>query len=264
MTTVAGPADAEELFRSEDLRRSARHTPDFVDVPAHVADHRPGMAAAGSAARQRRLGCRRGRRARHARLRVAAHVVALGPVRRLVLRTTRPRHDAPALLRPSRCTRVRPGTSARPTRCSVSSSRTTPGLNHLLPAGGPRGPPARQDFVPATCLAKAWARGQGSPEESDRRYPRRRQMPQRRPRSQRVGSAEGPAASRSWRARHRGAGVRRGAPGPAGRANAPPAGRCTGAEGSVGQAAPRHRGPGAPAAFLHGGRGPGRPDLPGR
>ncbi|RSN51434.1 dehydrogenase [Streptomyces sp. WAC 04229] len=107
--------------------------------------------------------------------RVAAHVVALGPVvRRLLLRTTVP-HESPAL----------------PTAVAVYAGaawheREThemfgvefadhPGLDHLLLPEGFEGHPLRKDFVLAARVAKAWP-GAKEPGESDHGGPRRRQM----------------------------------------------------------------------------------------
>ncbi|WP_104632478.1 NADH-quinone oxidoreductase subunit C, partial [Streptomyces sp. MH60] len=106
--------------------------------------------------------------------RVAAHVVALGPVRRLLVRTTVP-HDAPVL----------------PTAVAVYAGaawheREThemfgvafeghPALDHLLLPEGFEGHPLRKDFVLAARVAKAWP-GAKEPGESDHGGPRRRQM----------------------------------------------------------------------------------------
>ncbi|CAL9557749.1 NADH-quinone oxidoreductase subunit C [Streptomyces sp. enrichment culture] len=106
--------------------------------------------------------------------RVAAHVVALGPVRRLLLRTTVP-HDAPVL----------------PTAVAVYAGaawheREThemfgvvfedhPALDHLLLPEGFEGHPLRKDFVLAARVAKAWP-GAKEPGESEHGGPRRRQM----------------------------------------------------------------------------------------
>ncbi|MFC8565445.1 NADH-quinone oxidoreductase subunit C [Streptomyces sp. NPDC057245] len=106
--------------------------------------------------------------------RVAAHVVALGPVRRLLLRTTVP-HDAPLL----------------PTAVAVYAGaawheREThemfgivfedhPALDHLLLPEGFEGHPLRKDFVLAARVAKAWP-GAKEPGESEHGGPRRRQM----------------------------------------------------------------------------------------
>ncbi|NEY36507.1 NADH-quinone oxidoreductase subunit C [Streptomyces sp. PRKS01-65] len=106
--------------------------------------------------------------------RVAAHVAALSPVRRLLLRTTVP-HESPVL----------------PTAVGVYAGaawheREThemfgvvfeghPALDHLLLPEGFEGHPLRKDFVLAARVAKAWP-GAKEPGESDHGGPRRRQM----------------------------------------------------------------------------------------
>ncbi|MEV5639558.1 NADH-quinone oxidoreductase subunit C, partial [Streptomyces flaveolus] len=106
--------------------------------------------------------------------RVAAHVAALAPVRRLLVRTTVP-HESPVL----------------PTAVAVYAGaawheREThemfgvvfedhPALDHLLLPEGFEGHPLRKDFVLAARVAKAWP-GAKEPGESDHGGPRRRQM----------------------------------------------------------------------------------------
>ncbi|MFG2782749.1 NADH-quinone oxidoreductase subunit C [Streptomyces prunicolor] len=106
--------------------------------------------------------------------RVSAHVVALAPVRRLLVRTTVP-HENPAL----------------PTAVDVYAGaawheREThemfgvdfeghPGLDHLLLPETFEGHPLRKDFVLAARVAKAWP-GAKEPGESDHGGPKRRQM----------------------------------------------------------------------------------------
>ncbi|MEI5523950.1 NADH-quinone oxidoreductase subunit C [Streptomyces brasiliscabiei] len=106
--------------------------------------------------------------------RVAAHVVALSPVRRLLLRTTVP-HDTPVL----------------PTAVDIYAGaawheREThemfgvrfeghPALGHLLLPENFEGHPLRKDFVLAARVAKAWP-GAKEPGESEHGGPRRRQM----------------------------------------------------------------------------------------
>ncbi|WP_328680185.1 NADH-quinone oxidoreductase subunit C [Streptomyces sp. NBC_00343] len=106
--------------------------------------------------------------------RVSAHVVALAPVRRLLVRTTVP-HETPAL----------------PTAVDVYAGaawheREThemfgvdfeghPGLDHLLLPETFEGHPLRKDFVLAARVAKAWP-GAKEPGESDHGGPKRRQM----------------------------------------------------------------------------------------
>ena len=106
--------------------------------------------------------------------RVSAHVVALSPVRRLLVRTTVP-HETPAL----------------PTAVDVYAGaawheREThemfgvdfeghPALDHLLLPETFEGHPLRKDFVLAARVAKAWP-GAKEPGESDHGAPKRRQM----------------------------------------------------------------------------------------
>ncbi|MEV6496515.1 NADH-quinone oxidoreductase subunit C [Streptomyces prunicolor] len=106
--------------------------------------------------------------------RVSAHVVALAPVRRLLVRTTVP-HETPAL----------------PTAVDIYAGaawheREThemfgvdfeghPGLDHLLLPETFEGHPLRKDFVLAARVAKAWP-GAKEPGESDHGGPKRRQM----------------------------------------------------------------------------------------
>ncbi|PZH12188.1 dehydrogenase, partial [Streptomyces sp. NTH33] len=106
--------------------------------------------------------------------RVSAHVVALAPVRRLLLRTTVP-HEAPVL----------------PTAVDVYAGaawheREThemfgvgfeghPALDHLLLPETFEGHPLRKDFVLAARVAKAWP-GAKEPGDSDHGGPKRRQM----------------------------------------------------------------------------------------
>ncbi|TQE34329.1 NADH-quinone oxidoreductase subunit C [Streptomyces ipomoeae] len=106
--------------------------------------------------------------------RVSAHVVALAPVRRLLLRTTVP-HESPVL----------------PTAVDVYAGaawheREThemfgvrfeghPALDHLLLPETFEGHPLRKDFVLAARVAKAWP-GAKEPGESEHGGPKRRQM----------------------------------------------------------------------------------------
>ncbi|WP_328358973.1 NADH-quinone oxidoreductase subunit C [Streptomyces sp. NBC_00445] len=106
--------------------------------------------------------------------RIAAHVAALSPVRRLLLRTTVP-HEAPAL----------------PTAIDVYAGaawheREThemfgvhfeghPALDHLLLPETFEGHPLRKDFVLASRVVKAWP-GAKEPGESEHGGPKRRQM----------------------------------------------------------------------------------------
>ncbi|MER5475567.1 NADH-quinone oxidoreductase subunit C [Streptomyces sp. NPDC002734] len=106
--------------------------------------------------------------------RVCAHVVALGPVRRLLLRTTVP-HEAPVL-----------ATAVEVYAGAAWHEREThemfgvrfeghPGLEPLLLPEGFEGHPLRKDFVLAARVAKAWP-GAKEPGESDHGGPKRRQM----------------------------------------------------------------------------------------
>ncbi|MFI9728094.1 NADH-quinone oxidoreductase subunit C [Streptomyces sp. NPDC052092] len=106
--------------------------------------------------------------------RVAAHVAALSPVRRLLLRTTVP-HDAPEL--PS-AVGVYAGAAwhERETHEMFGVGFTGhPGLDHLLLPEGFQGHPLRKDFVLAARVAKAWP-GAKEPGESEHGGPKRRQM----------------------------------------------------------------------------------------
>ncbi|KAB2974199.1 NADH-quinone oxidoreductase subunit C [Streptomyces sp. SS1-1] len=106
--------------------------------------------------------------------RVAAHVAALAPVRRLLVRTTVP-HDAPAL--PS-AVGVYAGAAwhERETHEMFGVEFTDhPGLDHLLLPENFEGHPLRKDFVLAARVAKAWP-GAKEPGESEHGGPKRRQM----------------------------------------------------------------------------------------
>ncbi|NEB17045.1 NADH-quinone oxidoreductase subunit C, partial [Streptomyces coelicoflavus] len=106
--------------------------------------------------------------------RVAAHVAALGPVRRLLLRTTVP-HEAPVL---PTAVEVYAGAAwhERETHEMFGVSfEDHPALDHLLLPEGFEGHPLRKDFVLAARVAKAWP-GAKEPGESDHGGPRRRQM----------------------------------------------------------------------------------------
>ncbi|MEW2300662.1 NADH-quinone oxidoreductase subunit C [Streptomyces sp. NPDC006655] len=106
--------------------------------------------------------------------RVCAHVVALAPARRLLLRTTVP-HADPEL--PS-AVGVYAGARwhERETH-EMFGVRFTghPGLDHLLLPETFEGHPLRKDFVLAARVAKAWP-GAKEPGESDHGGPKRRQM----------------------------------------------------------------------------------------
>jgi NADH:ubiquinone oxidoreductase subunit C len=106
--------------------------------------------------------------------RVSAHVVALAPVRRLLVRTTVP-HDAPVL--PS-AVGVYAGAAwhERETHEMFGVAfEGHPGLAPLLLPDGFEGHPLRKDFVLAARVAKAWP-GAKEPGESEHGGPKRRQM----------------------------------------------------------------------------------------
>ncbi|MET7479995.1 NADH-quinone oxidoreductase subunit C [Streptomyces sp. NPDC005648] len=106
--------------------------------------------------------------------RVSAHVVALSPVRRLLLRTTVP-HEAPAL--PS-AVGVYAGAAwhERETHEMFGVHfEGHPSLDHLLLPETFEGHPLRKDFVLAARVAKSWP-GAKEPGESDHGGPKRRQM----------------------------------------------------------------------------------------
>ncbi|MEU6576052.1 NADH-quinone oxidoreductase subunit C [Streptomyces sp. NPDC046805] len=106
--------------------------------------------------------------------RVSAHLVALGPVRRLLLRTTVP-HEAPTL--PS-AVGVYAGAAwhERETHEMFGVRfEGHPGLEHLLLPETFEGHPLRKDFVLAARVAKAWP-GAKEPGESEHGGPKRRQM----------------------------------------------------------------------------------------
>ncbi|MER6678125.1 NADH-quinone oxidoreductase subunit C [Streptomyces sp. NPDC000983] len=106
--------------------------------------------------------------------RVAAHVAALAPVRRLLLRTTVP-HEAPVL---ASAVTVFAGAGWHERETHEMFGVTFeghPGLEHLLLPETFEGHPLRKDFVLAARVAKAWP-GAKEPGESDHGGPKRRQM----------------------------------------------------------------------------------------
>ncbi|TQJ89291.1 NADH-quinone oxidoreductase subunit C [Streptomyces sp. SLBN-31] len=142
--------------------------------------------------------------------RVAAHVVALSPVRRLLLRTTVP-HEAPAL--PS-AVGVYAGAAwhERETHEMFGVDfEGHPALDHLLLPETFEGHPLRKDFVLAARVAKAWP-GAKEPGESEHGGPKRRQMlPPGVPDPNEWGPLKGqlpPAPARPTRAPARAAGER--------------------------------------------------------
>ncbi|MFI9342713.1 NADH-quinone oxidoreductase subunit C [Streptomyces sp. NPDC052773] len=106
--------------------------------------------------------------------RVSAHVVALSPVRRLLVRTTVP-HEAPVL---ASAVGVYAGAAwhERETHEMFGVSfEGHPALDHLLLPENFEGHPLRKDFVLAARVAKAWP-GAKEPGESEHGGPKRRQM----------------------------------------------------------------------------------------
>ncbi|MBW5426180.1 NADH-quinone oxidoreductase subunit C, partial [Streptomyces sp. BG9H] len=106
--------------------------------------------------------------------RVAAHVVALSPVRRLLLRTT-VAHDAPVL---ASAVGVYAGAAWHERETHEMFGVTFeghPGLTPLLLPENFEGHPLRKDFVLAARVAKAWP-GAKEPGESEHGGPKRRQM----------------------------------------------------------------------------------------
>ncbi|MFE1586520.1 NADH-quinone oxidoreductase subunit C [Streptomyces sp. NPDC058737] len=176
--------------------------------------------------------------------RVAAHVAALGPVRRLLLRTTVP-HEAPVL---PTAVGVYAGAAwhERETHEMFGVAfEDHPALDHLLLPEGFEGHPLRKDFVLAARVAKAWP-GAKEPGESDHGGPRRRQMlPPGVPDPNEWGPLKGqlpPAPARPARGAGRAAGER-----PVRAAGERPARRTrTAAEGSVGPQTPGTETPAAP------------------
>ncbi|MYU61456.1 NADH-quinone oxidoreductase subunit C, partial [Streptomyces sp. SID69] len=106
--------------------------------------------------------------------RVSAHVVALNPVRRLLVRTTVP-HAAPVL---PTAVGVYAGAAWHERETYEMFGVTFeghPGLEHLLLPETFEGHPLRKDFVLAARVAKAWP-GAKEPGESEHGGPKRRQM----------------------------------------------------------------------------------------
>ncbi|MGW0138965.1 NADH-quinone oxidoreductase subunit C [Streptomyces calvus] len=172
MTAVGWlPADAEELF-GPDATAEESYGVLTVDVPPD--SWIPALEAA-----RDRLGCTffdwlSAVDEPGTGFRVTAHVAALAPVRRLLLRTTVP-HEAPAL--PS-AVRVYAGAAwhERETHEMFGVDFTGhPALDPLLLPDGFEGHPLRKDFVLAARVAKAWP-GAKEPGESEHGGPKRRQM----------------------------------------------------------------------------------------
>ncbi|MCQ4200183.1 NADH-quinone oxidoreductase subunit C [Streptomyces coelicoflavus] len=242
MTAVGWlPADAEELFCAD---AAAEESYDLltVDVP-------PGSWITALETARDRLGCTyfdwlSAVDEPGVGFRVAAHVAALGPVRRLLLRTTVP-HEAPVL---PTAVGVYAGAAwhERETHEMFGVAfEDHPALDHLLLPEGFEGHPLRKDFVLAARVAKAWP-GAKEPGESDHGGPRRRQMlPPGVPDPNEWGPLKGqlpPAPARPARGAGRAAGER-----PVRAAGERPARRTrTAAEGSVGQQTPGAETPAAP------------------
>ncbi|MCX2926410.1 NADH-quinone oxidoreductase subunit C [Streptomyces sp. NEAU-W12] len=171
--TAAGwlPTDAEELFGTE---AAAEESYDVLTVDVPPASWLPALETA-----RDRLGCTyfdwlSAVDEPGTGFRVAAHVVALSPVRRLLLRTTVP-HEAPVL--PS-AVEVYAGAAwhERETYEMFGVDFTGhPALDHLLLPDTFEGHPLRKDFVLAARVAKAWP-GAKEPGESEHGGPKRRQM----------------------------------------------------------------------------------------
>ncbi|MEU5221241.1 NADH-quinone oxidoreductase subunit C, partial [Streptomyces toyocaensis] len=166
--------------------------------------------------------------------RVTAHVAALAPVRRLLLRTTVP-HEAPTL--PS-AVDVYAGAAwhERETHEMFGVDFTGhPALDHLLLPDTFEGHPLRKDFVLAARVAKAWP-GAKEPGESEHGGPKRRQMlPPGVPDPNDWGPLKGqlpPAPARPARGAGRPAAAAARTPG-----DRPPRRTRTAAEGSASQAA---------------------------
>ncbi|MFJ4934411.1 NADH-quinone oxidoreductase subunit C, partial [Streptomyces pseudovenezuelae] len=106
--------------------------------------------------------------------RVAAHVAALAPVRRLLLRTT-VSHDTPVL---PTAVDIYAGAAWHERETHEMFGVTFeghPSLDHLLLPETFEGHPLRKDFVLAARVAKAWP-GAKEPGESEHGGPKRRQM----------------------------------------------------------------------------------------
>ncbi|WP_406468798.1 NADH-quinone oxidoreductase subunit C [Streptomyces hirsutus] len=171
--TAAGwlPADAEELFGTE---ATAEDSYDVLTVDVPPASWLPALETA-----RDRLDCTyfdwlSAVDEPGTGFRVTAHVVALSPVRRLLLRTTVP-HEAPTL--PS-AVGVYAGAAwhERETHEMFGVDFTGhPALDHLLLPDTFEGHPLRKDFVLAARVAKAWP-GAKEPGEPEQGGPKRRQM----------------------------------------------------------------------------------------
>ncbi|MET9774297.1 NADH-quinone oxidoreductase subunit C [Streptomyces sp. NPDC006367] len=239
--TAAGwlPADAEELFGAG---ATAEESYDVLTVDVPPAAWITALETA-----RDRLGCTffdwlSAVDEPGTGLRVAAHVAALAPVRRLLVRTTVP-HETPVL------------PTAVPVYAGAAwHEREThemfgvvfeghPALDHLLLPENFEGHPLRKDFVLAARVAKAWP-GAKEPGESDHGGPRRRQMlPPGVPDPNEWGPLKGRLPAAPARGAARAAGDR-----PARAAGErPPRRMRTASQGSVGQTAPGAEAPAAEA-----------------
>ena len=172
MTTVGWlPAPVEDLFGTE-ATADVSYEVLTVDVP-------PASWLAALAAARDRLGCTyfdwlSAVDEPGTGFRVCAHVVALSPVRRLLVRTTVP-HGAPTL--PS-AVDVYAGAAWHERETHEMFGvvfEGHPALDHLLLPENFEGHPLRKDFVLAARVAKAWP-GAKEPGESEHGGPKRRQM----------------------------------------------------------------------------------------
>ncbi|WP_079178367.1 NADH-quinone oxidoreductase subunit C, partial [Streptomyces mangrovisoli] len=172
MTAVGWlPAPAEELF-GPDATAEESYDVLTVDVP-------PAAWIAALETARDRLGCTyfdwlSAVDEPGTGFRVAAHVVALSPVRRLLVRTTVP--HAAATLPSAVGVYAGAGWHERETHEMFGVAfEGHPALDHLLLPEGFEGNPLRKDFVLAARVAKAWP-GAKEPGESDHGGPKRRQM----------------------------------------------------------------------------------------
>ncbi|MFJ4358706.1 NADH-quinone oxidoreductase subunit C [Streptomyces massasporeus] len=172
MTAVGWlPADAEELF-GPDATAEESYDVLTVDVP-------PAAWIAALETARDRLGCTyfdwlSAVDEPGTGFRVTAHVAALSPLRRLLLRTTVP-HEAPAL---PTAVGVYAGAAWHERETYEMFGVTFeghPALDHLLLPENFEGHPLRKDFVLAARVAKAWP-GAKEPGESEHGGPKRRQM----------------------------------------------------------------------------------------
>ncbi|MGV9323303.1 NADH-quinone oxidoreductase subunit C [Streptomyces sp. NPDC003660] len=200
--------------------------------------------------------------------RISAHVVALHPVRRLLVRTTVP-HEAPVL---ASAVGVYAGAAwhERETHEMFGVDFTGhPALDHLLLPENFEGHPLRKDFVLAARVAKAWP-GAKEPGESEHGGPKRRQMlPPGVPDPNEWGPLKGqlpPAPSRPARGAAGERPARRtrvaGEPGAGEPGTAAPRRARSAGEGSASQAAPEPEGAAAPRRMRSAGDGSASQSAP--